>query len=57
MNAYLKFGENLSICSKDFYRKQYSGINQGSKLWYKCVKNDVLQSQARSGQYECIYKI
>ena len=28
--AYIKFGENLSICSQDIERKQNSGINQGS---------------------------
>ena len=29
MNAYIKFGENLSICSKDIERKQNSVVNQG----------------------------
>ena len=29
MNAYIKFGENLSICSQDIEGKQNSGVNQG----------------------------
>ena len=29
MNAYIKFGENLSICSQDIERKRNSGENQG----------------------------
>ena len=28
MNAYIKFSENRSICSKDIERKQNSGVNQ-----------------------------
>ena len=28
MNAYIKFIENRSICSKDIERKQNSGVNQ-----------------------------
>ena len=27
INAYIKFGENLSICSQDIEQKQNSGIN------------------------------
>ena len=57
MNAYIKFGEILSICSQDIERKlnfdQIKGHNSGKK----CAKNDMQQSQARSCQYECIYKI
>ena len=41
MNAYIKFGQNLSICSQDIERKQNSDIIQGPLLWYKSVKNDV----------------
>ena len=41
MNAYVKFGENQSICSQGNERKQNFGINQGPLLWYKCAKNDV----------------
>ena len=48
MNAYIKFSENLSICSKDIERKRNSGVNQGPYFWYKCPNNDVLQSQSRS---------
>ena len=29
MNAYIKFGEILSICSQDIERKQNFGINHG----------------------------
>ena len=29
MNAYVKFGENLSICSQDIEWKHNSGVNQG----------------------------
>ena len=29
MNAYIKFGEILSICSQDIEPKQNFGINQG----------------------------
>ena len=41
MNAYIKFGEILSICSEDSERKQNFGVNQGPLLWYKCAKNDM----------------
>ena len=57
MNAYIKFGEILSICSQDIELKRNYGVNQGPKLWYKCAKNDVQQSQRISCQYESIYKI
>ena len=40
MNAYIKFGEILSICSKDIEEKPNSDINQGPKLCYKFAKND-----------------
>ena len=29
MNAYIKLGEILSICSQDIERKQNLGVNQG----------------------------
>ena len=29
INAFIKFGQILSICSKDIERKQNSDINQG----------------------------
>ena len=38
MNAYIKFDEDLSVCSHDIELKQSSGVNQGPKLWYKCAK-------------------
>ena len=57
MNAYIKFGQILSICSQDIERKlnfdQIKGHNSGKNV----LKNDMQQSQARSCQYECIYKI
>ena len=40
MNAYIKFGENLSICSQDIELKRNFGVNQGPLHWYKCAKND-----------------
>ena len=39
MNAYIKFGEFLPICSQDVERKRNFGINQGPLLWYKFGKN------------------
>ena len=56
-NAYLKFGDILSICSQDIERKQTFDLNQGPELWYKFGKNDMKQFKARSCQYKCIYKI
>ena len=41
INAYIKFGENLSICSQDIGWKQNFGVNQGHKLRYKCAKKDL----------------
>ena len=41
MNADIKFGEILSICSQDIKWKQNFGLNQLPWLWYKCAKNDV----------------
>ena len=38
MNAYIQFGEILSICSQDIERTQNFGLNQGPQLWYKCAK-------------------
>ena len=55
MDAYIKFGENLYICSQDIEQKQYFGTNQGLELQYKCAKMDVYESQARSCQYQSIY--
>ena len=44
INAYIRFGENLKICSKHIKRKLNSGVNQGhnssTNVWYKCAKND-----------------
>ena len=38
MNAYIKFGEKMSVSSQDIVRKQNFGVNQGPKLWYKFAK-------------------
>ena len=38
MNAYIKFGEILSIRPQDIEWKRNFGVNQGPLLWYKCVK-------------------
>ena len=38
VNPYIKFGEILSIYSKDIVRKFFLGVNQGPLLWYKCAK-------------------
>ena len=41
MNAYIIFGEILSIRSQDIERKQNFGVNKGPSLLYKCAKNDM----------------
>ena len=41
MNAYIKFGEILSIGPQDIERKRNFGINNWPLLWYKFPKNDV----------------
>ena len=38
INAYIQFGEILSICSQDIERTRNFGLNQGPQLWYKCAK-------------------
>ena len=57
MNAYIKFGENMSSSSQDIERKRNFSVNQGPKLWYKFAKNFAQQCQGRSCQYKCTYKI
>ena len=42
MNAFIKFGQILSVCCQDIEWKQSSGINQGPYLFYKYVKKDVI---------------
>ena len=49
MNAYIKSGGIMSICSQDIERKQSSGVNQGQYLWYKYAR--------KACQDQCIYKI
>ena len=46
MNAYIKFGEFLSIGSQDIERKRNFGYSKGHKF----EKNDMKQSQARSSK-------
>ena len=41
INAYIKFGENMSSVSQDIERKRNFGVNKGPQLWYKFAKNDV----------------
>ena len=41
MNAFIKFGENLYICSQDIEQKQNFGINHRPYLWNKYEKKDV----------------
>ena len=41
MNAYIKFGENMTSSSQDIEQKQNFGVNQGPLLWYKCSNNYV----------------
>ena len=41
MNAYIKFGELMTICSQYIEWKQNLGANQGPLLWYKCAENVV----------------
>ena len=38
MKAYIKFGENQSISSRDIEGKRNFGTNQGPLLLYKCAK-------------------
>ena len=56
-NAHTTFGRIQSICSQDIGRKLKSDINQGQYLCYKFAKNVSEQSQTRSCQYQCTYKI
>ena len=35
INSYIKFGQNLSICSQDIERQRNSGFNQEPLLWNK----------------------
>ena len=51
MNAYIKFGEILSIRPQDIERK-----SRAITMVQMC-ENDVQESQARSCQFQCIYKI
>ena len=38
MNAYIKFGENMSVSSQDIERKRNFGINQWLLLLQMCEK-------------------
>ena len=43
MNACIKFGEIMLICSQDNECKRNFGLNQGLSLWYKFGKNEKSQ--------------
>ena len=49
INAYIRFGENLKICSKHIKRKLNSGVNQGHNSG-----TNVRRMTPRSCQYKCI---
>ena len=59
MNAFIKFGEILPIGSQDIEGKLNFGVNQASRAitLVKIAENIMHQSQARSCQYQCIYKV
>ena len=56
INVYTKFGQILSMGSKDIERKLNSDNYQGQLLCYKFGKNEGSQYQPRSCQYQCVYK-
>ena len=39
INSYIKFGQNLSICSQDIERKRSFGVNQGTNKHKMMCKN------------------
>ena len=41
INSYIKFGQNLCICSQDIGQKQNFGVNQGHNSGTNEQKNDV----------------
>ena len=47
INAYIKFGENMSICSQDIEWKRNFGVHQGPYLWYECEQKKMFQSHAK----------
>ena len=50
VDVHTKFGQILSICSRDIERKQNSDVNQGPQLRQNFAKNDGRLSKARSCQ-------
>ena len=56
INAYIKCGEILSICSQDIEQKQERSINRGHYYVTNLLRNDRLQCQPRFCQYQCVYK-
>ena len=61
INAHTKFGQILSISSQDIGRKRnFEGNSdkfvKGCNSVTNVEKYDMLQSQSRSCQYQCIYK-
>ena len=57
VDARKNIGQILSLCSQGIERKQNSDINQGPRLCQNFAKNARKQSQARSCQCCCAYKI
>ena len=56
-DAHTKFGDILWIYYQDIELKLNSDFNQGLQLYQKFTKNNRWQSQARSCQCWCAYKI
>ena len=50
VDVHTKFGQIVSVCSRDIEWKQNSDVNQGLYLCQNFAKNDGQQSQARSCQ-------
>ena len=50
VDVHTKFGQILSICSRDIERKRNSDVNQGPKLHQNFAKNNGQQSQGRCCQ-------
>ena len=46
MNAYIKFGEILSICSRDIEWKRNFGLNKGRKMTCNNPKLDLVNMNA-----------
>ena len=56
INAYLKFGEILSICSQDIEQKQNSDISQGPVKGHNSVTNLQKMTDNNPNPELCQYK-